>query len=405
MTMNIGLGFSTQKDPVRAAKEAARLASVHLHGDCASLGFVFSTVDLSCDTLLKTIVTSLNGSVPLIGCSGSALIYNEEILRQGLAIMLVSFPKSVQFNIASVKGLKTKTALAAGEELGKNLLYGFKDVPRDLSVIFSDGLMEDGTHLIYGLQERLGKSFPLAGASASDNLSFTKTYLYFNNEAFSDGACGILFGGKLNFGLGAKHGWKPLGKPRYVSKCQGNVVYEIDGLPAIKVYEEYFASDLAELRKKLKYISVLYPIGVYLAGEEEYLLRNLLSIREDGSLVFQGDVPENSMIRLMIGTKESCLTAAMAAAEEAQRGLSSRVGEFRKSEGGNFVLVFDSISRYILLRRDARRELKIIKETVGADTPVIGLYTYGEQAPLRAIGYHGQTYFHNQTVTIVAVGA
>jgi hypothetical protein len=95
----------------------------------------------------------------------------------------------------------------------------------------------------------------------------------------------------------------------------------------------------------------------------------------------------------MIGTKESCLAATQQAADAA-----------KKPGADNFVLVFDSISRYILLRRDAAKELKIIKESVGEDTPVIGLYTSGEQVPLEAIGYHGQTYFHNQTIVILAVG-
>jgi hypothetical protein len=70
----------------------------------------------------------------------------------------------------------------------------------------------------------------------------------------------------------------------------------------------------------------------------------------------------------------------------------------------NFLLVFDSVSRYVLLRRDVARELEIIKEGFGNNTPIIGLYTYGEQAPLRAINYQGQAYFHNQTVTILNIG-
>jgi len=36
--------------------------------------------------------------------------------------------------------------------------------------------------------------------------------------------------------------------------------------------------------------------------------------------------------------------------------------------------------------------------------PIIGFYTYGEQAPLKAISYHGHAYSHNQTIAVLALG-
>ena len=62
--------------------------------------------------------------------------------------------------------------------------------------------------------------------------------------------------------------------------------------------------------------------------------------------------------------------------------------------------VFDSISRYFLLGRQAEKELQIIRDGLGHDVPIAGIYTFGEQAPLKSINYLGQTYFHNQTITI-----
>jgi len=402
--MNIGIGLSTDKDPISAAKEATRLASINIHSEKIDLAIVFSSIDLSCVSLLKTINASLKGRVPIVGCSSAAIISNQGIFKHGLAVMLLSLPPNVYFNIACVRDIKEKTALNAGRELGEKLLYGFRDMRRDLSVIFSDGLMDEGSKLIYGLQERLGKSFPLVGASASDNMRFLRTYVYFNQEVLTDSAVGILWGGKLNFGLGIQHGWKPLGKPRTITKSEGNIIHEIDGEPAVKIYEEYLARDLAELQKEIRRISILYPIGIYLPGEQEYLLRNILSIENSGSLRLQGNAIECSMMRLMIGTKESCLNATRQALNEAKKILFAPIADITKSEIKNFVFVFDSVSRYMLLRREANQELGIIKEGFGKDTPIIGLYTYGEQAPLKAISYQGQAYFHNQTIVMLNIG-
>lgn len=119
----------------------------------------------------------------------------------------------------------------------------------------------------------------------------------------------------------------------------------------------------------------------------------------------QGDIPVGSQIRLMIGTQESCLLATQQAAQEAKMSMiSSGLGLEYKDRIPDIMFVFDSISRYILLRRNAIQELNIIKEVVGENTPIIGLYTYGEQAPLKAVSYHGQSHFHNQTITIVGLG-
>lgn len=392
--ISVGIGASQKKDSVKAAREALLEAKLSLNKEKIDLVILFTTVEHSHPNTIKTIANFL-GPVPILGCSGAAVLSNKGIFRAGLCILLLNFGKTIYFNTAQVKDIQIKTALKAGEELGDKLLYGFHGIRRDLAIIFSDGMIEEGSNFIYGLQEKLGTSFPLIGASASDNLHFLKTYTYFNHEIASDSACGVIWGGKLTFSWGIKHGWKPIGKPRNVTKAKANIVYEIDNAPAARVYEEYLARNLIELRKELKRISIFYPIGIYLQGEEEYLLRNLHSIENDGSLIFQGNVPEGSSIRLMIGTKESCLEAAQQAINEVKDGMHSKKI--------SFILLIDSVSRYILLGRDAIKELELIKNTVGHNTPIIGIYSYGEQAPLRAINYQGRTHFHNQTISILGI--
>lgn len=393
MSIKVGVGLCKSNDPILAAKEALRKAANQLAGEKAELAIVFSSFNLSFPVLLKTLSEFLE-EVPIVGCSSAAVISNAGISKQGLVIMLLSFSEETFFNTACAKEINTTAD--SGEKLGEELLYGFQNVRRDLGIIFLDGLLENSSNLLSGLQERLGKSFPIIGGCASDNLAFKKTYVYFNQEMLSDAASGILLGGKLTFGIGVQHGWKPLGKPRYITKSSANVVSEIDNLPAANIYEDYLACGLEKIRKEFKRISILYPIGIYLPGEKEYLLRNLLSIHDDGSLTFQGGVPQGSQIRLMIGTKESCLAATEQALEEVKNEfLGKKI---------NFVLVFNSISRYILLGRQANKELEIIRKGLGQEIPIIGIYTYGELAPLKAIDYQGVTRFHNQTITILGVG-
>ena len=395
MGIRVGLGISTEKDTLQAAQAAARQAKAGIGQEKIDLAIVFGSTRFSHPTALKTLSATL-GAVPMIGSSGTAIISNKGILTHGIIVLLLGLPSGIYLNTALASQISKKAPASAGEELGEKLLFGFKEIRRDLGVIFSDGLIKDETAFLFGLQERLGKSFPLAGGSVFDNISSQKTHLFFDGELHSDAASGMLWGGKLNFGLGVKHGWKPLGKPRYVTKASGSTVYEIDGAPAVNIYQDYFGFNLAQLTQELKRISVFYPIGIRLAGEEEYLLRNILSIEEGGALSFQGNVPEASLVRLMIATKDSCLIATRQAVEEVKKGLLGRPC--------NFVLVFESVSRYILLGRQAAKELEIIQEGLGKDTPLVGIYTFGEEAPLKSINYQGKAYFHNQAISVLGIG-
>ncbi|MDD3345180.1 MAG: FIST N-terminal domain-containing protein [Candidatus Omnitrophica bacterium] len=392
--MNISLGFSDNKDHIQATNEAIGQAIIGLGKKRRDLAIIFTTIEFAHPLVLK-ITNNLLGEIPILGCSSLGIMTNKGIHKHGFAVLLISLGEQVFLNFAAVKDVNKMTPVAAGRDLGKKLLYGCKDVRRNLSLIFSDGLITDGTSLINGLQENLGKSFPLIGVSASDNFAFTKTFQYFNKEALSDSCCGLLFGGKMHFGFGIKHGWKPLGKIHHVTKSEGNIIKEIDGEPAIKLYENYFAKDALELAKELRRISIFYPIGVYLEGEKEYLLRNIISIKDDGSLVTQGDILQDSPIRLMIGTKDSCLSAAAASCEEAKKDLGAQA---------KFIMVFDSAARFTLLGRQYTKELDIIKAAFGEDVPLIGIYSYGEQAPLKSISYLGRAYFHNQSMNILAFG-
>jgi hypothetical protein len=198
-----------------------------------------------------------------------------------------------------------------------------------------------------------------------------------------------------------RHGWKPLGKPHNVSASSANIIKTIDGQPAVKLYEEYLACDLSRLKKEIKELSTSYPIGIFAPGGTEYILRSIHGVSDDGSLICQGNIPEGSIIRLMISTKETCLKATYEAVAEAVKNISNPMMKFSKTKTSQLAIAFSSLSRYNLLRRDANRELEIIRESLAPGTPIIGMYSCCQLAPLMAMGYRGQSYLHNQTVSVL----
>ena len=400
--LDIGIGFSSEENAVLAAEEAIWKAKDNLNNSSKiDLALVFNSSEFSAAGIARTF-SALLSDVPLIGGSGPAVISEKGIYKHGIVLALLGFPEGAYCNTAATRDINEKNPFTCGKELAEKLLFGFKNIPRNLGLLFFDRLIDGGPNFIAGLQENLGKSFPCIGASLSGQNDLTRSFLYLNNEVFNNSCAGVIWGGKITFGMGIKHGWKPLGKPHLVSSTVGNIINSIDDKPAVELYEEYLAYDPVKLKKSLKKLSVSYPIGVFIPGEEEYLLRNVTSVEDRGALVCQGSIPEGSTIRLMISTKETCLAAIPQAIKEAQKTLDGSLLRQSNARNSKFAIVFSSISRYNLLRRDIKEELNFIKKSLG-EIPFLGVYTHGELAPLMESSYRGQIYFHNQDFSVLII--
>lgn len=393
MAMWVGVGSSRKIDAFQAGKEAALLARSQAQHPDLDLVIVFASASFEQEELLKGI-KSIVSEVPIVGCSSAGEITSQGCWRKSVAVMVI---KSDELQFATGLGKDVgKDTRAAGYAVAKKAIEVASE-DRRVFIIFPDGLSGNGQDLIRGAQEILGVSFPIVGGSAGDDFLFQKTYQYYNDRPYVDSVIGLLFLGDIAIGIGARHGWRPLGRPRKVTRAKSNVLKEIDGEPAVGIYKEYFDKEMDGLHKEfLSRVAIKYPLGMLVPGEEEYLMRNVLQANTDGSLVCVAEVPEGTEVRLMIGTKETALEAAKLAAQEALVGM--------KDAQIKFAIVFDSVSRAKLLWGNAKREIEIIKKVLGEDVPLIGFYTYGEQAPLKSTRYAGQSYFHNESIVILTIG-
>ncbi len=392
--MLIGIGFSKTWDSFNAAKEASLLAKLQSHQREIDLAIVFCSTHYNGKEILRGIKEILP-EAKIFGCTTAGIILSSGIENQGVAILAIKSIK-INFGLGAVQDIRSGEENFKGKELAKASLDSLGPHKKSFFMMLSDGLIANSSELIRGAQDVLGRSFPFVGGASSDNFTFNQTFQFFQTQVLTNSAVGIVFGGEINFGLGTKHGWKPLGKPRIATRCQGNIIKEIDAVPAIKIYEEYFGKDSQELHKiKLATMTVLYPLGVFVSGEQEYLLRNAIDVTGDGSLVCQGDVPQGSEIRLMMGNKESCLMAAEQAAREVIDNMHGKIPKL--------AFIFNSMARQKILGKLANKEIEIVKATLGEETQIFGFYTYGEDAPLKALNYFGQTYFHNETIAILGM--
>lgn len=394
MSLKVAVGINEGDDAYAVGANACQDAFDKLDFPDADLAIVFSSSKYDQEKMLAG-VRSVSKEALLIGSSTAGEITTLGPARKpSVAVMLIK-SSDIKFYAAAGENIKSD-ARAAGKqaadkvkELAGTELKAFMMIP--------DVLVGNGADIVRGVLDSLGEHFPVVGGASGDDFKFEKTYQYLNDKVYSGAVIGLGLVGNVKIGIGVKHGWLPVGTPMKVTKSAGAVLHELDGKPAINIYRDYFGAEEAQKlqQETLAKLAITYPLGMIVAGSDEMLIRDPITVDDNGSITCAAEIPEGSEIRLMVGSREEAVKVAQVAAQKAVEQLE---GEPPKA-----VIIFNCIARSKLFGEHSGEEIEAIQEIVGKETPLIGFYTYGEQAPLggevRNINKCNPA-FHNETVVI-----
>ncbi len=402
MTIKAGVGLSKNKNSSEAGYEAVKLAMKNCGCDKPDFIIVFASSSFEQKELVSA-VREASANAPMIGCTTAGEITNDGPSTKSVAVMAI---KTDTINFYTGLGKDVKNG---AREAGRLVAAEVKEKAEKAGdflktfIILPDVLTGNGADIVRGVLDVLGRNFPVIGGAPGDDFLFKETFEYENNEVFSGAITGVGLCGKFSMGAGVRHGWIPIGIPMKVTKSEGAVLYELDGKPAISIYEEYFGQKAEELRKEpLARLAITYPLGLKIPEyEEEYLIRDPITVNEKGAITCAAEIPQGSEIRLMIGSKEKAIEAA----QDASRHLMKN---FKKDNiKPKLVLMFNCIAREKLFSQKANDEIKAVMEIIGKDVPLLGFYTYGEQAPLNGEMHDSSkinSMFFNETVVMFAIG-
>jgi hypothetical protein len=387
------IGWSVNPNAFAAGQAAAHIALQRLLSHRPTCAIVFASAWFEQAPLLAG-VRSVFNSTPVVGGSTAGEITPEGPKSHSCIVLAVAYD-----DLAVGVGTGTeveKSPRLAGYRAAQEVMRQFTGKTRSGLLLFGDGLLTGYTDVLRGVQEIFGTSSLVTGGLMGDDLRFTATYQYAQDQVLSRAVVGLLLGGSCTIGVGIEHGFAPISKPRRVTKAKANILYELDGQPASSVYEEYFGPSVRETAQQggLNRGLIAYPLGIQMDSTGQFLLRNVMAFGNQGSLACSGEVTEESWVQLMIGSKDLVLEAATLAAKEAIQPLQSVW----------FALVFDSVARKQLLGRDATMEIACIRQVIGPSVPLVGCYTYGEQAPLGKPYPYGQSSVQTGACLVIAVG-
>src|SRR5215216_3797116 len=218
---------------------------------------------------------------------------------------------------------------------------------------------------------------PLWGGGAGNNFDAgAPTYQYCDDEVVSDGVAYALLSGKAQAGWAMSHSLIPIGGARTVTRCKGNVIYEIDGKPAAEVLKEYLPEHaLAEDEDWLPYsisLALCFRAPSYMK-DEEYIVRGVPAVNlTDGSITVQTEVHEGTSVWFSSRDKEKLATGL--------DRMAAQIKEQLEGDQPKLVFQFECATRGKMMLREQEKLqlLKRFRRSVDPDVPWAGYYTWGE---------------------------
>ncbi len=349
------------------------------------LALIFSSREILQEAgLVDELLSRLEG-VTAIGCSTAGEIYGDNVVDDSFNVTLVKF-ENTELRQVHYELEDQSESFKAGEYLAKELATdGLAHI-----LVISEGVEINGDELVRGLTSSLPDGVNVTGGLSGDGDQFQETLVISGNNVGSNIVSAIgFYGPSLRVGYASLGGWDPFGPERLVTKSDSNVLYELDGKPALDLYKTY----LGEHASGLPATGLLFPLSIRTNKDNQGIVRTILGVDEsNGSMTFAGNMPEGSYVRLMKANFDRLIDGAVGAAENC---LAVDSPEFKPE----LALLISCVGRKMILKQRIEEEVEGVRDIFGADTVFTGFYSYGEISP---IVQRTVCELHNQTMTITA---
>jgi len=376
--------MKVQQTTLRSPEQLATPLTINATAD---LLMVFADVSYFRNPNFVAALQTAYPKAALLGCSTAGEISTKGV-DDGRCVLTAAEFESSTLQTATTVLNGMEDSQAAGERVAKRLsAEGLKAV-----MVFGPGVNINGSALVRGMEAVLGTQLPITGGLAGDAGAFTQTYTLGQNGVSDQAIVAVgLYGDSLSFAHGSFGGWEPFGPSRKVTRCEGNVLFELDGEPALEVYERY----LGEYAKDLPASGLLFPFAMLGKDlDENGLIRTILAVdKVAGSLTLAGEIDAEGHLRLMHASTDRLVNGAEAAAK--------MVVDCAKTTPQTALgILVSCVGRKLVMGDRVEEEVEVVGEMLGRGTTLTGFYSYGEISPFIPAG---ACRLHNQTMTITSI--
>lgn len=381
MAIVASVGSAQALDGREAGLQATHQALNRLGANAPGLAVVIASHQYQAREVLNG-VTSLLGDTPLIGFSSPA-----GLTRDGYhphSVVTAVLAGDFQAETLWLPGY----AQSGRETASKIESHASARVERQSILFFADGFNGDA--------EQFCNSFPaglsVTGGLSSGDLHTGNTYQISGSQAGAGGMSAAFLRGEISFGVGADHGWDPVGNQFRVTRSRGFWLRTLDGHPASEAYAGLFGFPARDWAfPPLSYLARLYPLGM--EQHEGMVVRAPIRVEADGSFRMNAPVRDGVDAFLLVGSRASCERAAKAAAQQALL----KLGDAKP----RLALVLVDVAWQMLLKAQPGAEIAAVQEILGESVPVVGGYTLGQVATPNE---ESKPKFLNQHIVVLVFG-
>jgi small ligand-binding sensory domain FIST len=380
LACKIGAGLSTSESASDAAAEAAREArGGRLGGAEVDLAFVFlSPAHLGEAEAAAAAVHEELAPRHLLGCVAEGVVAGVRELEEGpgVAVWAGALP-GAEIECFHVATVETGDAIA---------LAGFPELD-DPSLVAL--LVDPFTFPVGQFLTRLNETherIPLVGGIAAGGRQPGAQALLLDDAVHAEGAVGAVVSG-LPVLTVVSQGCRPIGREAVITRCEGNVVYELAGTPALERLRREIASLSAEeqaaaARGLLAGLVIDENLPEY--DTDDFLMRGLLGADQaTGALVLGDNVRVGQTLRFFVRDAASADEGLRRALGDALRGA--------KPAGG---LLFTCNGRGANMFSEPDHDARVVTEVL-ATQALAGFFCGGEIGPVG-----GKAFLHGFTATL-----
>jgi small ligand-binding sensory domain FIST len=369
-----GVGHSTATNPRTAAGEATAIALRAAGVTKADAAICFATTahGAAFHAIIRT-VGETAGTREVAGCSASGIIAAEYEIESGaaIAVMVLEGIAATRFYVPSLRGHGVERAAEIAAAVRR------APGPDRILCLFADTYNLEPEPLLGELTRELPRDVAIVGGGATEDGTIGETFVFCGDSVGSNAASGMVLSGEFELNLGASLACGPLGRGHRVTAVRDNVLIELDGRPAFKVFAETVGPLADDLRRAMAYVFLAVPHDpkAEQLKRGNFFLRNLVGASPEHGMLAVGHRPQ---VGDLVGF-------ALRDGERARNDLKLTLDEMtaRQSVAPAFGLYFDCVSRGSALYQMPGHDSAYIRRYFGA-LPVVGFFTGFEIGPAGA---------------------
>ena len=318
-----------------------------------------------------------------LGCSGGGVIGGGEEVERAPAVTLIS----ARLPDVSLTPFRVSGQLPDldGPPDAWERMVGVRAHDEPQFVVLADPFSGHPQTLLAGLDYAFPSS-PKIGGLASGATSPGLNALFLDDGVFSEGTVGVALSGDVAIDTVVAQGCHPIGELMRITGCRGNLLYELDGRPAIEVLRELFTT-LDERDRQLASMALFVGVLMDEFSKEpqvgDFLIRNLVGVDPSRGAIAIGETLQEGM-RLRFHVRD---------AQTSAQDLHTMLGSYGKTPSGpvSGALLFSCLGRGEGLYGRPNFDTGVFREYLG-DVPVGGFFCNGEIGPVS-----GSTFLHGYT--------